>query len=75
MGRNDYLGVNEASTRPGEKPSKFASQWAISRVETQAKPESTKKRRQIKNLALLFIIYAFRETKKILVQKRPKGNY
>jgi len=38
--------------------------WAISRVETQVEPQPTKKKRQINNLALLFIIYVVKKVKK-----------
>jgi len=66
---NRYLGVNEYSTLPVEPVGKYSSRWAIPRVDPQEKIQSTKKRRQINNLAILFVIYVFKQAKKALSAK------
>jgi hypothetical protein len=58
---------------PEETPRRFTSQWAIPRVEPQEQPKSRKKKRQIRNIVLLFIIYVFKKSKQNLFQNRPKG--
>lgn len=75
MSTRNYLGVNESSSHPVERTSKFTSQWAIPRVEPLEQPKPTKKRRQIKNIVLLFIIYVFKQAKRSMVVKRLKVNY
>jgi hypothetical protein len=75
MSADNYLGVNESSRRPIERTSKFTSQWAIPRVEPIEQPKPTKKRRQINNIFLLFIIYVFKQSRKSMVSRRLRVKY
>jgi hypothetical protein len=75
MSTDNYLGVNGSSTRPIERTAKFTSQWAIPRVEPLEQLKPTKKRRQINNIVLLFIIYIFKQIKKTMFTKRLKVKY
>jgi len=75
MSQNHYLGVNEASGYPIEKTAKFTSRWAIPRVEPEQTPKQSRKRRQINNMVLLFIIYVFKEIKKSMFTRRLKVKY
>jgi hypothetical protein len=75
MSGNHYLGVNEASRYPSEKTDKFTSRWAIPRVEPEQKPKRARKRRQINNIVLLFIIYVFKQIKKSMFTRRLKVKY
>jgi hypothetical protein len=65
MNTNRYLGVNKTSIGPEENPRRFTSQWAIPRVEPQVEPKPKKKKRQINNIVLLFIVYVFKKAKKL----------
>jgi hypothetical protein len=69
------LGVNESSSLPVEKTAKFTSRWAIPRVEPLEKPKPIKKRRQINNIVLLFIIYVFKQAKRSMVSRRLRVKY
>jgi hypothetical protein len=51
---------------PEENPRRFTSQWAIPRVDPQEQPRPRKKKRQINNLFLLFVIYVFKQIKKLM---------
>jgi hypothetical protein len=75
MSTDDYSAVDEASAPPRERSAKFTSRWAIPRVEPQEKPAPTKRRRQINNIVLLFIIHVFRQTKKSLFLRRLRVKY
>jgi hypothetical protein len=75
MTGNHYLGVNGASSYPAETTVKYTSRWAIQRVEPLEQPKPTKKRRQINNIVLLFIIYVFKQIKKSMVTRRLKVKY
>lgn len=66
MSTNRYLGVIESSMGPEENSRRFTSQWAIPRVEPQEQPRPRKKKRQINNLFLLFVIYVFKQIKKLM---------
>lgn len=66
MSTNRYLGVIESSIGPAENPRRFTSQWAIPRVDPQEQPMPTKKKRQFNNLAILFVIYVFKQMKKLV---------
>ena len=70
MSTNRYLGIIESSMGPEENPRRFTSQWAIPRVEPQEQLKPRKKKRQINNLFLLFIIYVFKQIKKLV---SPEG--
>ena len=65
MSTNRYLGASASSTRPEEQPGRFTSRWAIPRVEPQVESKPKKKRRQINNIFLLFIIFVFKQAKKL----------
>jgi hypothetical protein len=72
MSTNRYLGGNAAATRPEEQPGKFTSRWAIPRVEPQVESKPKRKKWQVNNLVLLFIIYVFKQSRKFLsAQKKP----
>jgi hypothetical protein len=75
MGQSHYSGVNETSSYPVERTAKFTSRWAIPRVEPIEQPKPSKKRRQINNIVLLFIIYVFKQAKKSMFVQRLKVNY
>ena len=75
MSTSNYLGVDESSSHPGERASKFTSRWAIPRVEPLEQPKPKKKRRQINNIVLLFIIYVFKQAKKSMVSRRLRVKY
>jgi hypothetical protein len=75
MSTDNYLGVNGSQMRPIERTAKFTSQWAIPRVEPLEQPNPTKKRRQINNIVLLFIIYVFKQAKKSMFSRRLKVKY
>jgi hypothetical protein len=75
MSGSRYLGVTEASTYPVDNTSKFTSRWAIPRVEPEQIPKRTRKRRQINNIVLLFIIYVSKEIKKGMFTRRLKVKY
>jgi hypothetical protein len=75
MSTDNYLGVNESSSRPVERTSKFTSRWAIPRVEPLEQPKPTKNRRQINNIVLLFIIYVYKQAKKSMVSRRLRVKY
>jgi len=70
MSTNRYLGVNESPLGPEENPRRFTSQWAIPRVDPQEEPLRKKKRRQINNIVLLFIIYVFKHARKLFSRGR-----
>jgi hypothetical protein len=60
---------------PEENPRRFTSQWAIPRVDPQEQPRPRKKKRQINNLALLFVIYVFKQIKKLVAsESKPVRN-
>jgi hypothetical protein len=65
MNTNRYLGVNQSPMGPQENPRRFTSQWAIPRVEPQVETKPKKKKRQINNIVLLFLIHVFKQVKKI----------
>ena len=65
MSTNRYLGYIESSMVPEQNPRRFTSQWAIPRVDPQEQPIPTKKKRQFNNLAVLFVIYVFKQIKKL----------
>ncbi len=75
MSTSNYLAVEESSSLPVERASKFTSQWAIPRVEPLEQPKPKKKRRQINNIVLLFIIYVFKQAKKSMVSRRLRVKY
>jgi hypothetical protein len=75
MSQNHYLGVDEASSYPIEKTAKFTSRWAIPRVAPEPTPKRPRKKRQINNIVLLFIIYVFKEFKKSMVSSRLRVKY
>jgi len=75
MSGNHYLGVNGASRYPVERTAKYTSQWAIPRVEPEQLPKPTRKKRQINNIVLLFIIYVFKQIKKSMFPRRLKVKY
>ena len=66
MSTNRYLVVSASATRPDEQPGKFTSRWAIPRVEPQVESKPKKKKRQINNIVLLFIIFVFKQAKKLV---------
>jgi len=63
MVTNRDLGHNQYSAQHLDSSGRFKPWWAIPRVETQ-EPQPTKKKRQVNNLALLFIIYVVKKVKK-----------
>jgi hypothetical protein len=65
MSTNRYLGGSAAATRPDEQAGKFTSRWAIPRVEPQAESNPKRKKWQINNIVLLFVIYVFKHAKKL----------
>jgi hypothetical protein len=65
MSTNRYLVVSASSTRPEEQPGRFTSRWAIPRVEPQVESKPKKKKWQINNIVLLFIIFVFKQAKKL----------
>jgi hypothetical protein len=66
MSTNRYLVVSASATRPDEQPGKFTSRWAIPRVEPLVESKPKKKKRQINNIVLLFVIHVFKQLKKFL---------
>jgi hypothetical protein len=75
MSSNNYLGVNESSSLPVERTAKFTSRWAIPRVEPEQTAKRPRKRRQINNIVLLFIIYVFKQAKRSMVSRRLRVKY
>jgi hypothetical protein len=75
MSTSNYLGVNESSSLPVERASKFTSKWAIPRVEPEQTAKRPRKRRQFNNLFLLFIIHVFKEIKKSMFTRRLRVKY
>ena len=75
MTTSNYLGVDDSSSLPVERTAKFTSRWAIPRVEPEQTAKRPRKRRQFKNLFLLFIIYVFNEFKKSMVSSRLRVKY
>ena len=75
MSSNNYSGVNESSSLPVEKTAKFTSRWAIPRVEPEQTAKRPSKKRQFKNLFLLFFIYVFKEIKKSMLLRKLKVKY
>jgi hypothetical protein len=75
MSTSNYLGVHETSSLPVERASKFTSRWAIPRVEPEQTAKRPRKRRQIKNIVVLFIIYVFKQIKKSMFTRRLKVKY
>jgi hypothetical protein len=75
MSTSNYLAVEESSSLPVERASKFTSRWAIPRAESLEQPKPTKKRRQMNNIVLLFIIYVFKQAKKSMVSRRLRVKY
>jgi hypothetical protein len=75
MSTSNYLGVDDSSNHPVERASKFTSRWAIPRVEPLEQPKPTKKRSQINNIVLLFIIYVFKQAKRSMVSRRLRVKY
>jgi len=65
MSTNRYLEVSASVTRLDEQPGKFTSRWAIPRVEAQVESRPKKKKRQINNIFFLFIIFVFKQTRKL----------
>jgi hypothetical protein len=60
---------------PEENPRRFTSQWAIPRVEPQDQLKPRKKKRQMNNLAILFVIYVFKRIKKLVSpESKPVRN-
>lgn len=72
MVTNRDPGPYDYSTRHYEMSGRFRPWWSIPRVDTEEKPETTKRKRQINNLALLFIIYVFKKAKKAWSAKKMK---
>jgi hypothetical protein len=66
MSTNRYLDVSASGTRLDDQPGKFTSRWAIPRVEPQVESRPKKKKRQINNIVLLFVIHVFKQLKKFL---------
>jgi len=64
MVTNSNPEYNYYSTRRYDLSGPYRPWWAIPRVETQEEPQPTKKKRQVNNLALLFIIYVVKKVKK-----------
>jgi len=75
MSTSNYLGVDDSSSLPVERTAKFTSRWAIPRVEPEQTPKRPRKKRQINNIVLLFIIYVFKEFKKSMFTRRLKVKY
>jgi hypothetical protein len=75
MSTSNYLAVEESSSLPVERTAIFTSRWAIPRVEPLEQPKPTKKRRQINNIVLLFIIYVFKQAKKSMVSRKLRVKY
>jgi hypothetical protein len=75
MSTSNYLGVDDSSSLPVERTAKFTSRWAIPRVEPEQTPKRPRKKRQINNIVLLFIIYVFKELKKSMFTRRLKVKY
>jgi hypothetical protein len=75
MSTSNYLAVDESSSQPVERASKFTSRWAIPRVEPLEQPKPKKQRRQINNIVLLFIIYVFKQAKRSMVSRRLRVKY
>jgi len=75
MSGNRYLGVTEASTYPVDNTPKFTSRWAIPRVEPEQTTKRPRKKRQINNIVLLFIIYVFKQAKRSMVSRRLRVKY
>jgi hypothetical protein len=75
MSTDNYLAVDESSSQPVERASKFTSRWAIPRVEPLEQPKRSRKRRQINNIVLLFIIYVFKQAKNSMVSRRLRVKY
>jgi hypothetical protein len=65
MSTNRYLGVNQSPMGPEENPRRFTSQWAIPRAEPSVEPKPKRKKRQFNNIVLLFIIFVFKQAKKL----------
>jgi len=74
MSTNRYLGVNPTPMGPEENPRRFTSQWAIPRVEPQAESKPKKKKRQINNIVLLFIIYVIKQGKKPFSSEKSRSS-
>jgi len=75
MSTSNYLAVEESSSHPVERASKFTSRWAIPRAESLEQPKRSRKRRQINNIVLLFIIYVFKQAKRSMVSRRLRVKY
>jgi hypothetical protein len=75
MSTSNYLAVEDSSSLPVERASKFTSRWAIPRVEPLEQPKPKKNRRQINNIVLLFIIYVFKQAKRSMVSRRLRVKY
>ena len=75
MSTSNYLAVEESSSLPVERASKFTSRWAIPRAESLEQPKRSRKRRQINNIVLLFIIYVFKQAKRSMVSRRLRVKY
>lgn len=55
---------NYYSTNRFEQSGRPRPWWAIPRVDNREEPQPAKKKRQVNNLALLFIIYVFKKVNK-----------
>jgi hypothetical protein len=75
MSSKNHSGDHESSSLPVEKTAKFTSRWAIPRVEPEQTVRRPRKRRQIKNIVVLFIIYVFKQIKKSMFTRRLKVKY
>jgi hypothetical protein len=75
MSTSNYLAVEESSSLPVERASKFTSRWAIPRAESLEQPKRSRKRRQINNIVLLFVIYVFKQAKRSMVSRRLRVKY
>jgi hypothetical protein len=75
MSTSNYLGFDDSSSLPVERTAKFTSRWAIPRVEPEQTPKRPRKKRQINNIVLLFIIHVFKEIKKSMFTRRLRVKY
>jgi hypothetical protein len=65
-----FLQVVDSDQSAPQAARKFTSRWAIPRVDDQETPKPRKKRIQVNNIVLLFLIYVFRQTKKLVSPKK-----
>ncbi len=72
MDASRYLGVLAHDKSRLEQPEKFISLWAVPRVDPEKETKPKKKRRQVENIFLLFLIYIFKQTKKLISPKKQQ---